>query len=49
MWANPLSIEGIKVITLGELKHSWEEIPKDCLIITVCGLGIRGNEAACML
>ncbi|MDR3539836.1 MAG: rhodanese-like domain-containing protein [Desulfosporosinus sp.] len=47
--ADPLSIEGAKVITLGELRDRWEEIPKDCPIITVCGLGIRGYEAACML
>lgn len=39
--ANPLPIEGTKVITFGELRDHWEEIPKDCPIITVCGLGIR--------
>ena len=47
--ANPLSIEGTKVIALGELRERWEEIPTNSLIVTVCGLGIRGYEAACML
>lgn len=47
--ASPLSIEGTMVITLGELRDRWEEIPKDIPVITVCGLGIRGYEAACML
>lgn len=47
--ASPLTIEGTKVIALGELRERWEEIPTDSLIVTVCGLGIRGYEAACML
>lgn len=47
--ANPLSINGTMVIGLGELRERWQEIPRDCLIVTVCGLGIRGYEAACML
>lgn len=47
--ANPLSIEGSMVITLGELRERWKEVPKDSLVVTVCGLGIRGYEAACML
>jgi NADPH-dependent 2,4-dienoyl-CoA reductase/sulfur reductase-like enzyme/rhodanese-related sulfurtransferase len=47
--ADPLPIEGTLVITLGELRDRWEEIPKDIPVITVCGLGIRGYEAACML
>ena len=47
--ANPLTLKGTKVIALGELRERWEEIPTDSLIITVCGLGIRGYEAACML
>lgn len=47
--ANPLSLNGTVVISLGELRERWEEIPKDSIIITVCGLGIRGYEAACML
>lgn len=47
--ANPLSLKGTKVIALGELRERWQEIPTDSLIITVCGLGIRGYEAACML
>jgi len=46
---NPLSINGTIVISLGELRERWEEIPRDSLIVTVCGLGIRGYEAACML
>ncbi|MHB8074851.1 FAD-dependent oxidoreductase [Desulfosporosinus fructosivorans] len=47
--ANPLSVEGTKVIALGELRERWEEVPKDSLVVTVCGLGIRGYDAACML
>lgn len=47
--ANPLSIKGTIVITLGELRERWKEVPKDSLVVTVCGLGIRGYEAACML
>lgn len=47
--AKPLPVKGTKVISLGELRERWEEIPRDCLIVTVCGLGIRGYEAACLL
>ena len=47
--ASPLSLEGTMDITLGELRDRWEEIPKDAPVITVCGLGIKGYEAACML
>ncbi|MDO0821419.1 hypothetical protein M8H41_00905 [Desulfosporosinus nitroreducens] len=47
--ASPLTIEGTVVISLGELRDRWEEIQTDSLIVTVCGLGIRGYEAACML
>ena len=47
--ANSLSIEGTVVIALGELRERWVEIPRDFLIVTVCGLGIRGYEAACLL
>lgn len=47
--ANPLALEGTMVIGLGELRERWKEIPRDSLIVTVCGLGIRGYEAACML
>ena len=47
--ASPLSLKGTKVIALSELRKRWEEIPTDSLIVTVCGLGIRGYEAACML
>ncbi len=47
--ASPLSAEGTLVIGLGELRERWQEIPTDSLIVTVCGLGIRGYEAACML
>ena len=47
--ANPLSLKGTKVIALGELRERWEEVPTDFLIVTVCGLGIRGYEAARML
>ena len=47
--ASPLSMEGTLVISLGELRERWEEIPTDLLIVTVCGLGIRGYEAARML
>ena len=47
--ADPLSIEGTIVIPLGELRDRWKEVPTNSLIVTVCGLGIRGYEAACML
>ena len=47
--ANPLALEGTIVIALGELRERWKEIPTGSLIVTVCGLGIRGYEAACML
>lgn len=47
--ASPLPIEGTIVIGLGELRERWEEIPTDSLIVAVCGLGIRGYEAARML
>jgi len=47
--ASPLPIEGTVVISLGDLRERWEEIQTDSLIVTVCGLGIRGYEAACML
>ena len=47
--ANPLSIEGTMVIRLGELRERWKELPRDSFIVTVCGLGIRGYDAACML
>jgi pyruvate/2-oxoglutarate dehydrogenase complex dihydrolipoamide dehydrogenase (E3) component/rhodanese-related sulfurtransferase len=47
--ASPLPIEGTKIIALGELRERWKEVPTDSLIVTVCGLGIRGYEAACML
>lgn len=47
--ASPLPFEGTKVIALGELRERWQEVPTDSLIVTVCGLGIRGYEAACIL
>jgi len=37
------------VIRLGELRDRWQEVPRDSLVVTVCGLGIRGYEAACIL
>lgn len=47
--ANPFSIEGTKLIPLGELRDNLKNIPVDSLIITVCELGTRGYEAACLL
>lgn len=47
--ASPLPFEGTKVIALGELRERWQEVPTDSLIVTVCGLGIRGYEAVRML
>lgn len=47
--ANPLSIEGTITIALGELRERWKEVPDDSLVVTVCGLGIRGYDAACIL
>lgn len=49
MQASPLPFEGTKVIALGELRDRWQEIPTEDLIVTVCGLGIRGYEAVCTL
>jgi len=45
----PLPIKGTMVIRLGELRDRWQEVPRDSLVVTVCGLGIRGYEAACIL
>lgn len=47
--ANPLPLEGVMNIPLGELRQRWEEVPKASTVVTVCELGIRGYEAACIL
>ncbi len=47
--ASPLPFQDTKVIALGELRGCWQEPPTDALIVKVCGLGIRGYEAARML
>lgn len=47
--ANPLNLEDIYCIPLGELRERWTEISSSAFIITVCELGIRGYEAACIL
>jgi NADPH-dependent 2,4-dienoyl-CoA reductase/sulfur reductase-like enzyme/rhodanese-related sulfurtransferase len=47
--ANPLSVGQVLTIPLGDLRERWAEIPRNARVITVCELGIRGYEAACIL
>lgn len=47
--ANPLSVDHVITIPLSELRERWAEVPKTARVITVCELGIRGYEAACIL
>jgi NADPH-dependent 2,4-dienoyl-CoA reductase/sulfur reductase-like enzyme/rhodanese-related sulfurtransferase len=47
--ANPILLEQVLTIPLGELRERWIEIPKSYRVVTVCELGIRGYEAACIL
>lgn len=47
--ANPFPIEGTMIIPLGKLRENLKDIPMDSLIVTVCELGTRGYEAACLL
>lgn len=47
--ANPLNVPHPLEIPLGELRKRYCEIPHDGVVVTVCELGIRGYEAACIL
>lgn len=47
--SNPLKVPDVYPIPLGELRRRWQEIPSAAGVITVCELGIRGYEAACIL
>ena len=47
--ANPLPVEQVLTIPLGELRDRWVEVPMASRVVTLCELGIRGYEAACIL
>lgn len=47
--ATPIHLDDVLVISLGELRDRLREIPKDQTVVTICQLGIRGYEAACLL
>jgi len=47
--ANPLPLPDVLHIPLGELRGRWPDIPAEQTAITVCELGIRSYEAACIL
>lgn len=46
---NPLPYKNKIEIPLGELHGRWRELPTQAKFITVCELGIRGYDAACLL
>lgn len=45
----PIPYENKIEIPLSELDQRWKEIPTQAKLITVCELGVRSYEAACML
>ncbi|UWG98406.1 FAD-dependent oxidoreductase [Dehalobacter sp. DCM] len=45
----PISYENKIEIPLNELNKRWPDLPANQKLITVCELGIRGFEAACLL
>jgi NADPH-dependent 2,4-dienoyl-CoA reductase/sulfur reductase-like enzyme/rhodanese-related sulfurtransferase len=47
--AVPLQEKTALLIPGGELRDRYREIPKDKLVVVVCGLGIRSYEAVCFL
>lgn len=49
MKANPLKVPHTVEIPLGELRKRYREIPYEGVVVTVCQLGIRGYDAACIL
>lgn len=47
--ANPLNFPKVIAIPLGELRKRYREIPYEGAVVTVCELGIRAYDAACIL
>jgi NADPH-dependent 2,4-dienoyl-CoA reductase/sulfur reductase-like enzyme/rhodanese-related sulfurtransferase len=47
--ANPLPLDDVLNIPLGELRQRWVDIPPNKKVLAVCELGIRSYEAACIL
>lgn len=47
--STPIPYENKIEIPLSELAQRWVELPTDAKLITVCELGVRSYEAACML
>lgn len=47
--ANPLNLPNVIAIPLGELRKRYREIPYEGVVVTVCELGIRAYDAACIL
>jgi len=47
--STPIPYENKIEIPLSELDQRWQELPTGGRLITVCELGIRGYEAACLL
>jgi rhodanese-related sulfurtransferase len=47
--ANPIPLENVLAIPLGELLSRCREIPEGADLITLCELGIRAYEGACIL
>jgi len=47
--ANPLPLPDVLNIPLSELRERWVDIPSERPTVTICELGIRSYEAACIL
>ena len=47
--AKPLQEQEVLVISAGQLRDRYLEIPRDRPVIVICGLGIRSYEAVCFL
>lgn len=47
--SNPLAGPQVLHIPLGQLRKRWQEVPAFRRIVTVCEMGIRAYEAACIL
>lgn len=47
--SNPLAGPQVLRIPLGQLRKRWQEVPAFRRIVTVCEMGIRAYEAACIL
>lgn len=46
---NPIPYANKLEIPLNKLAQQWQELPPDTKLVTVCELGIRSYEAACLL